>query len=110
VIEEVNKQLCNKVLASDMTEDEIIHTYYTEYANQKFDLSEAGQDQMFANLGECFEQEMYKLIANNSELDSKVKTIYKTLAESITHLSTIDYIRNGGGTMWGHNGNRQIGL
>ncbi|WP_276353088.1 hypothetical protein [Cohnella caldifontis] len=31
------------------------------------------------------------------------------LADAIGHLSTIDYIRNGGGTMWGHNGNREIG-
>lgn len=109
-IEEVNKRLCNYVLASNLTEDEIIHAYYTEYTNQKLDQSEAGQDQMFGYLGECFEQEMDKQLANHSELNSKVEKIYKTLGECIAQLSTIDYIRNGGGTMWGHNGNRELGL
>lgn len=109
-IEEVNNQLCSRVLASNMTEDEIIQTYYDEYVKQKFNLSETGEDQMFGYIGGCFEQEMDKLIKNNGKMSAEVNAIYKALTESISHLFTIDYIRNGGGTMWGHNERRQIGL
>lgn len=108
--EEVNLQLCKKAQAPDMSEEEIVQAYYDEYEKREFNLSEAGQDQMFAVIGDCFQQQTDRLLAHHRELKTKADAIAEIVTDSILHLSEMDSIRNGGGTMWGHNGNREIGF
>ncbi|WP_139074693.1 hypothetical protein [Paenibacillus elgii] len=109
-LEKVNRSLCSRVAAYNMSEDEIVRTYEDEYAKNELDRSEHGQDEMYRYIGECFQQETDKLLANDSKLKTQTDAIHQTVNEAISELSSIDYTRNGGGTMWIHGGNRTIGL
>lgn len=109
-LEKVNRNLCSRVAASNMSEDEIVRTYEDEYDKHELDRSERGQDEMYRYIGECFQQETDKLLANDSKLKTQTDAIHQTVNEAISELSSIDYIRNGGGTMWIHGGYRAIGL
>ncbi|XOK64609.1 hypothetical protein ACJ7K1_16410 [Paenibacillus elgii] len=106
----VNRNLCSRVTVSNMSEDEIVQTYENEYAKHELDRSEHGQDEMYRYIGECFQQETDKLLANDSKLKTQTDAIHQTVNEAISELSGIDYIRDGGGTMWIHGGNRTIGM
>ncbi|WP_088830936.1 hypothetical protein [Paenibacillus tyrfis] len=109
-LEKVNRNLCSRVAASHMSEDEIVRTYENEYAKNELDRSEHGQDEMYRYIGECFQQETDKLLANDSKLKTQTDAIHQTVNEAISELSSIDYIRDGGGTMWLHDGIRTHGL
>ncbi|MCP1308802.1 hypothetical protein [Paenibacillus tyrfis] len=109
-LEKVNRNLCSRVVVSNMSKDEIVQTYEDEYGKHELDRSERGQDEMYRYIGECFQQETDKLLANDSKLKTHTDAVHQTVNEAISELSNIDYIRDGGGTMWIHDGNRTIGL
>lgn len=109
-LEKVNRNLCLRVAASGMSEDEIVRTYENEYAKHELDLSEHGQDEMYRYIGECFQQETDNLLAKNNKLKIRTDAIHQTVNEAISALSGIDSVLDGGGTMWIHDGIRTRGI
>ncbi|MGF9914206.1 hypothetical protein ABEX47_12810 [Paenibacillus ehimensis] len=109
-LEKVNRNLCSRVVASSMSEGEIVRTYENEYAKHELNGPEHGQDEMYRYIGECFQRETDKWLGNDSKLKTQTDAIHQTVNEAISALSGIDYVRDGGGTMWVHDGNRTIGI
>jgi hypothetical protein len=90
--------------------DKVIATF-TEFRERTDEVtSERGIDQIYIDIGSCFNAGIDKMISVQPQLKSKLTRIGTILEEIITNKWVIEDAVNGGGTMWMHNATRNSGV
>jgi hypothetical protein len=101
--------LCNKEMASKTDIDQVIKEWYEAYSAGGLNLSEAGQDALFFEMGGCFHEETLRMTAANKVLRDKSDSIRSNLSKINAAVVRFNLNYNGGGTMYAHEGNRNEG-
>jgi hypothetical protein len=90
--------------------DEVI-SIFTEFRERTDEVtSESGIDQIYIDMGSCYNAGIDKMISEQPQLKSKLTRIRMISEEVISNKWIIDDAVNGGGTMWGHNATRSSGV
>lgn len=94
--------------AVDITEvGEVDAAFETYLLERDEDNSEAGIDEAYAKLGQCYTDKLDGFLAENNSLKDLANELRTSISDVNTYWFELQYYEDGGGTMWSHLSGRQ---
>ncbi|REE78933.1 hypothetical protein A8990_12361 [Paenibacillus taihuensis] len=98
--EKMVRELCTKVVNSDLEEDQIISIYDDAYMKEQQITNVNNDEEMYYQIGACFEAGMNNRIKNDPDLQRETVSLKKTVTAIISSQLGLDYLISGGGSIW----------